>query len=147
MKKETNIFKILSLILILCSLLVPMFNLFPEGLMPSEDSWSVIETFGTFAEEGLDAFWHIGVAFHFSVWVPGVILCIGAHTQQRKTVLFSSIFGIVILLAVLCFTIINTGEIDLIHPTDGHICIGYWIDLILFAICASCSVRKQPENY
>ncbi|MEY8409671.1 hypothetical protein AALB51_00325 [Lachnospiraceae bacterium 62-26] len=59
-------------------------------------------------------------------------ICIGSFAQMDKIVRFSAGIGIVLLLIGLLLAVVLTNEIKLIHPIVGYICIGYWIDIILF---------------
>lgn len=140
---KDKILRSFSLILILCSLTVPMYSIFPNGLIPNKDSWFFIETLKTFMEKGLGAFNYIGVVFHLTVLIPGIILCISSFTKKEKIIRVSAIIGTILLLIGLILTIAVTREITLINPINGYICIGYWIDLILLLICIIISFKNN----
>lgn len=144
MKQKTKNLKILSVVLLLCAFALPMYNIFPNGLIVNQDSWFFTETFKALFQEGFGAFRYIGVVFHLAVWIPAVILCIGSFTKRNKIVRFSAGIGIVLLLAGLLLAVVLTNEIRLMHPIVGYICIGYWIDLVLFVVCAIVSSKEAP---
>lgn len=143
---NSKILKIFSVILLLCGFLIPMYSIFPTGLIPNKESWFFIETFGAFAERGLEAFNYIGVVFHLAVWLPGIILCIGAFAKRKTMVRASSIAGIALLLIGLMLAVVITGEIGLVHPASGYICIGYWVNLILFVVCMVFSFKSRKSE-
>ncbi|MBD5151263.1 MAG: hypothetical protein HDT16_01925 [Oscillibacter sp.] len=146
MEHRVKPLKMLSILLLLCGLLIPMYNIFPNGLIPNRDSWFFTETFHVLMEKGTGAFQYIGVVFHLAVWLPGMILCIGAFTQHKRVVRISSMTGAALLLAGLFLAALLTGEMRLVHPVNGYICIGYWIDLILFAVCIWTAFRKEQTG-
>ena len=137
--------KILSVILLLCSFIIPMYNIFPYGLMINKDSWFLTATFQSIFEEGSSALNYLGVVFHLAVWIPAIILCIGSFTRRDRLICFSAVTGIALLLVGLLLAVILTDEIRLIHPVSGHICIGYWIDLLLFMACAIISAKRAQR--
>lgn len=132
MERKNKILKTVSVVLLLCSFAVPMYNIFPNGLIVNQDSWFFTETFKILFQEGVGAFNYLGVVFHLAVWISAIILCIGSFAQMDKIVRFSAGIGIVLLLIGLLLAVVLTNEIKLIHPIVGYICIGYWIDIILF---------------
>lgn len=106
-------------------------------------SWFLTETFAALRDRGVEAFNFLGVAFHVAVWIPAIVLCAGSFIRSTRMVQLASVLGIVLLLAGLLLAVILTGEWNLIHPVNGYICIGYWGDLILFAVCALLSSSKM----
>ncbi len=143
MEQKNKILKTVSVVLLLCSFAIPMYNIFPNGLIVNQDSWFFTETFKILFQEGVGAFNYLGVVFHLAVWIPAIILCIGSFAQMDKIVRFSAGIGIVLLLIGLLLAVVLTNEIKLIHPIVGYICIGYWIDLILLVVCAAVSSKKH----
>ena len=143
MKQRAGILRILSLAVQLCGLLIPMYNIYPDGLMINSHSWFLTETFAALRDRGVEAFNFLGVAFHVAVWIPAIVLCAGSFIRSTRMVQLASVLGIALLLAGLLLAVILTGEWNLIHPVNGYICIGYWGDLILFAVCALLSSSKM----
>lgn len=139
MNKRLVFLRIFSTALLLCGILLPMYGIFPEGLLPREGAWRLADTIGAFAERGLGAFDYIGAVFHLAVFLPGTALCTGAFGGRKRLARISAITGAVLLLIGLAAATALTGEAALIHPTNGYICIGYWVDLALFAVCALCT--------
>lgn len=137
--------KIISVILLLCGFMLPMYSIYPRGWMIDKDSWFLTTTFQSIFEEGPGALKYLGVVFHLAVWIPAIILCIGSFVRRNRLIFFSAVTGIVLLLLGLLLAVIITKEIRLIHPDIGHICIGYWIDLLLFMACAVIS-SKRPQS-
>lgn len=79
MERKNIILKTVSVVLLLCSFVVPMYNIFPNGLIVNQDSWFFTETFKIlFQEGGVGAFNYLGVVFHLAVWIPAIILYIGS---------------------------------------------------------------------
>ena len=39
MERKNKILKIVSVVLLLCSFAIPMYNIFPNGLIVNQDSW------------------------------------------------------------------------------------------------------------
>ena len=90
MEQKNKILKTVSVVLLLCSFVVPMYNIFPNGLIVNQDSWFFTETFKILFQEGAGAFNYLGVVFHLAVWIPAIILCIGSFAQIDKIVRFSA---------------------------------------------------------
>ena len=81
MEQKNKILKTVSVVLLLCSFAVPMYNIFPNGLIVNQDSWFFTETFKILFQEGVGAFNYLGVVFHLAVWIPAIILCIGSFLR------------------------------------------------------------------
>ena len=54
MERKNKILKTVSVVLLLCSFAVPMYNIFPNGLIVNQDSWFFTETFKILFQEGGD---------------------------------------------------------------------------------------------
>lgn len=52
MERKNIILKTVSVVLLLCSFVVPMYNIFPNGLIVNQDSWFFTETFKILFQEG-----------------------------------------------------------------------------------------------
>ncbi len=143
---KNKILKILSVILILCGLFIPMYSIFPNGLIPNKDAWFLTETLKVFMEQGLGAFNYIGAVFHLAVLIPGILLCVGTFFKKEIVIRVSAIVGTILLLVGLVLAIAITGEITLLNPINGYICIGYWLDLIILVMCIIISLKKQRKK-
>ncbi len=143
---KNKILKILSVILILFVLFIPMYSIFPNGLIPNKDAWFLTETLKVFMEQGLGAFNYIGAVFHLAVLIPGILLCIGTFLKKEIMVRVSATVGTILLLFGLVLAVAVTGEITLLNPINGYICIGYWLDLIILVMCIIISLKNSTRN-
>lgn len=141
--KNKQILKITSLVLLLTSFVIPMYNIYPNGLFIIKDSWFFIKTFDELINKGIGAFNYIGVVLHLAIWISSIGICIGAFDKRYKIVRFFELLGIVLLLIGLLISIIITGKMDIIHPLRGYVCIGYWIDLFLLVMCLLHSLKNN----
>lgn len=136
MKQNRIVIKILSVALLLCSLLIPMFDAW-AGIMPSEYAWTVSTTFETIADEGSSSLNYYGVQLHLCTWILGGILCVAAFMEKRPVIAVSSASGTVALIMVVVNNMNQYGDSwnYLMNFDDGNYSIGYWIVLILFIMC------------
>lgn len=141
MKLNFIVIKILSITLLLCSLLIPMFDAW-AGIMPSEDAWTASTTFETIADEGSSSLNYYGVQLHLCSWIIGGILCVGAFMEKKPVAAVSSASGTIALIMVVVNNMNQYGDSwnYLMNFDDGNYSIGYWIVLILFIMCFVCSL-------
>lgn len=149
MKLGFKIIQILSIILLICSVLVPMFDTW-VGIIPTDDAWSISDTFETLADEGTDALNYYGVQLHLCTWILGSVVCMGAFMKKKAVIATSAIAGAISLILVVVNNMNQYGDSFhyLMNFEDGNYSIGYWIALILFILCAVISFfcTKEPAN-
>lgn len=149
MKQNYIVIKILSVILLFCSVVIPMFDAW-AGIIPSEYAWTITTTFETIAEEGSSSLNYYGVQLHLCAWIIGSILCIGAFMEKKPIIIASSISGTFALIMIVVNNMNQYGDSwdYLMNFDDGNYSIGYWVVLLLFIMCFLCSLipAKKLES-
>lgn len=141
MKKNYTGLIVLAVLILVGSFILPMYNTW-AGIIPTDDYWSVEDTFETFSDYGAEACRHFGVMLHLATWMMGVLLLVSALCQNRSFCVFSSLGGIVLLI---CIVILNASNMEYgdgflydlweaVNFEDGNFSVGYWIILVLFVI-------------
>lgn len=148
--KYKHAIRILSIIILVSSFVIPIINLFPEGIIPDYDAWTTFNTFEAIADDGLSAFENVGVAFHFSVWLPAILLCVASFSASdnfyKDCVLLMSSIGVFSMSGMLIFTISYFNAPDFIDLTDGYLCFEYWIALVLFIVCGILAINGAKQK-
>jgi len=146
-RSKKDLIRGISIVLLICSFLVPMFDLW-RGIFPSKYAWTYKDTFEELEANIDDALHYYPVRLHLSVWIPGSILCLFSFIWKKTLVILSSFSGAVLLVAVLIRNIYESESIiaELINMEDGNYCIGYWIALLLFILCGILAITVKTEE-
>lgn len=141
MKNNYTGLTILAVLILLGSMILPMFNIW-AGIIPTDDYWSAGDTFEAFSDYGAEAIQYYGVLLHFATWITGIILLVSAIAKKKPLCIFASLGGLLLLVGIVLLSASNMeyGEgflYDLweaVNFEDGNFSIGYWIILVLFVI-------------
>jgi len=143
-KSNFTALTVLSIVLLLNVFFVPMFSVW-GGLSARWADQSFMTALGNLgAGRG---YWHD--IFIWSAFVPGVVLFISSLAKTKVMAIISSLGGVGLLFINLTRHVGQVGS-NALNPDDGNIAIGFWIALILFAMCFFCSIAVKknavPDN-
>ena len=141
MKNNYTGLTILAVLILLGSMILPMFNPW-AGIVPTDDYWSARDTFEAFSEYGAEAIQYYGALLHLATWITGIILLVSALAKKKPLCIFASLGG---LLSLVCIAFLNASNMEYgegflydlwetVSFEDGNFSVGYWIILALFII-------------
>ena len=134
---------VISIVLILCVFILPMFNrgIIGAELMPNDRSIYFEKTLDIFLEEN-NPFDYPVVCFTFISLVAGVFLFIGSIAKNKVLSALSSGVGALFMIITLIRLISRTDWDSVMSFSNTHLGVGFWVALILLIVGFFSSMSK-----